>query len=84
MVVILDAKLSMNIRSREFLVYLGFSEFLMLLVLCLIMLVIPAVLAIVIARRAGASSKRVPCPYCAEIIQPQARICRFCGKELPQ
>ncbi len=69
--------------TKEFLVYLGFSEFLMLLVLCLIMLVIPALLAIVIARRAGASQKRIPCPYCAEMIQPQARICRFCGKELP-
>ena len=26
---------------------------------------------------------RQPCPYCAEPIMPAARVCRFCGRELP-
>jgi uncharacterized membrane protein YeaQ/YmgE (transglycosylase-associated protein family) len=23
------------------------------------------------------------CPYCAEFVRPDARVCRFCGRDLP-
>ncbi len=25
---------------------------------------------------------RVPCPYCAELIKPEANVCRFCQREV--
>jgi predicted nucleic acid-binding Zn ribbon protein len=27
--------------------------------------------------------RRRACPYCAEMIQPSAVVCRFCGREVP-
>ena len=27
-------------------------------------------------------AQRVPCPFCAELILPAAKLCRFCGHEL--
>jgi hypothetical protein len=31
---------------------------------------------------AGPAPTLRPCPSCAEMIQPAARICRFCGREV--
>ncbi len=35
---------------------------------------------------AGGATGLVPCPWCAEQIQPAAKVCRFCGRdvELPK
>lgn len=27
--------------------------------------------------------RRRPCPFCGELIQPSAVVCRFCGREVP-
>lgn len=35
---------------------------------------------IIVAWRGGGQMKK--CPYCAEMIQDEAIVCRFCGREL--
>lgn len=71
----------MNIGPAEVLIVCGISLFFLILL-------IGAVFAIrLIVNQSKASEvsdlgRRVPCPYCAELILPDAKICRFCGKEL--
>ncbi len=36
-----------------------------------------------IEKRKIAKGEKKRCPYCAELINPDATICKFCGKELP-
>ena len=32
--------------------------------------------------KAAENHVRVPCPYCAELIKPEASVCRFCQREV--
>lgn len=32
--------------------------------------------------KAAENQGRVPCPHCAELIKPEASICRFCQREV--
>jgi hypothetical protein len=32
----------------------------------------------------SSSERRVPCPFCAEFIRPQAIVCMHCHRDLPQ
>jgi hypothetical protein len=36
-----------------------------------------------IEKRKIASGKNKKCPYCAELIKPEAQICKHCGKDQP-
>ncbi len=72
---------------------MGLVELVIILIVLLILAVVVAgsvVLGVFFYSRrntltAGASSEaaRVPCPFCAELILPEAKVCRFCGRELP-
>lgn len=45
-------------------------------------IVMPATAAS-IETKAMAEGDRRRCPFCAELIKAEAKVCRFCGRELP-
>ncbi len=38
----------------------------------------------VIEQRSILSGEHKQCPFCAELIKPQARVCRYCRRDIPQ
>lgn len=60
---------------------LGPWELLIILLLCG-MFIGPLLLVVVlVGRRSGINRKK--CPHCAEYIARDARVCRYCGRDVP-
>jgi hypothetical protein len=59
------------------------TELIIILLMCLPVLGVIAIgIVLLVRRRDLVAGKRVPCPHCAELIMPQATVCRFCGRDL--
>jgi len=66
---------------------IGITELLIILI-CLIPIILGVIILVVyVIKKASSNNQskpdyRIPCPHCAEMILPDAKICRYCGREL--
>jgi hypothetical protein len=59
------------------------TELIIVLLMCVpILIVIALGVVLLVRRRELVGVKRAPCPHCAELIMPQATVCRYCGRDL--
>lgn len=61
---------------------LGITEIIILAFILFVLITIAAAVVYLLIRGKQQPAGRVQCPYCAEWIQPDAKVCRFCGREI--
>jgi flagellar basal body-associated protein FliL len=67
-------------------VSVGWIEVLVIVIGVLFVILAVGLVALIVflaGRQRSSSAGRQPCPYCAELIKAEAKVCRYCGRDLP-
>lgn len=62
----------------------GWEWMIILCIICIGPLILAGMSAIFLARRSKHNQGELrKCPYCAEMVRVEAKVCKHCGREIP-